>query len=71
MENAGLVVCWKGYSFVTMLEELSGRCWISSTVYNYTFNGVFYRKCVSFHSSYPLFARGCVLPKMKHAQFEC
>ena len=22
MENAGLVVCWKGYSFVTMLEEL-------------------------------------------------
>ena len=22
MENVGLVVCWKGYSFVTMLEEL-------------------------------------------------
>ena len=22
MENAGLVVCWKGYSIVTMLEEL-------------------------------------------------
>ena len=22
VENAGLVVCWNGYSFVTMLEEL-------------------------------------------------
>ena len=22
MENAGLVVCWNGYSFVTMFEEL-------------------------------------------------
>ena len=22
VENVGLVVCWKGYSFVTMLEQL-------------------------------------------------